>query len=155
MASANSCFLIGNLCSDVELKYLASGNAVANVRLAVNDRVKKGEEWVDEATYLDCVLWGKTAETAGKYLSKGSPVYFEGRLKLEQWEKDGEKRQKLIVVVNRLQLLGSKGDGGGERSGGSRDSERSEQRRSTTSGRNATHEDQDSGSGDSNEDIPF
>jgi single-strand DNA-binding protein len=114
MASFNRVILLGNLTRDVEVKYLQSGMAVAEIGLAVNDRRKnQAGEWVDEATFVDITLWGRTAEVAGEYLNKGSPVLIEGRLKLDQWETDGQKRSKLKVVGERLQMLGSRGGGGG------------------------------------------
>jgi single-strand DNA-binding protein len=87
----------------------------------VNDRVKRGDQWVEEATFVDVTLWGRTAEIANEYLSKGAPVLIEGRLKLDRWEKDGQKHSKLKVVGERLQMLGGKaggGGGGGRSSGG-------------------------------------
>jgi single-strand DNA-binding protein len=114
MASFNRVILLGNLTRDVEVKYLQSGMAVAEVGLAVNDR-RKGQngEWVEETTFVDITLWGRTAEVAGEYLSKGSPVLIEGRLKLDQWETEGQKRSKLRVVGERMQMLGSRGGGAG------------------------------------------
>jgi single-strand DNA-binding protein len=118
MASFNRVILLGNLTRDVEVKYLQSGMAVAEIGMAVNDRRKnQAGEWVEEVTFVDVTLWGRTAEVAGEYLSKGSPVLIEGRLKLDQWETDGQKRSKLKVVGERMQMVGSKGGGGG---GGSR-----------------------------------
>jgi single-strand DNA-binding protein len=114
MASFNRVILLGNLTRDVEVKYLQSGLAVAEVGLAVNDRRKnQAGEWVEEVTFVDITFWGRTAEVAGEYLSKGSPVLVEGRLKLDQWESDGQKRSKLRVVGERMQMLGSRGGGGG------------------------------------------
>lgn len=113
MASFNRVVLVGNLTRDVELKYIASGSAVAEIGLAVNDRVKKGEQWVDDTTFVDVTLWGRTAEIAAEYLSKGSSALFEGRLKLDTWEKDGQKRSKLRVIAEKMQLLGSRENGGG------------------------------------------
>jgi single-strand DNA-binding protein len=109
MASFNRVILIGNLTRDVRLEKTPQGTPVAEVGLAVNDRVKKNGEWVDEPTFVDVILWGRTAEIAAEYLSKGSPVMFEGRLKLDMWEKDGQKRSKMRVVAERLQLLGTRG----------------------------------------------
>src|SRR5439155_7244298 len=121
MASFNRVILLGNLTRDVEVKYLQSGMAVADIGLAVNDRRKnQAGEWVDEVTFVDITLWGRTAEVAGEYLSKGSPVLIEGRLKLDQWETDGQKRSKLRVVGERMQMLGSRGGGGGGGGGGGR-----------------------------------
>src|SRR3954463_3669379 len=114
MASFNRVILLGNLTRDVEVRYLQSGTAVADVGLAVNDR-RKGQngEWIEETTFVDITLWGRTAEVAGEYLSKGSPGLVEGRLKVGQWEADGQKRSKLKVIGERMQLLGSRGGGGG------------------------------------------
>ena len=119
MASFNRVILVGNLTRDPELRYIPSGTAVSDIGLAVNDRVKRGDQWVDEATFVDITLWGRTAEIANEYLSKGSPVLIEGRLKLDRWEKDGQKHSKLKVVGERLQMLGGReGGGGGGRGGG-------------------------------------
>ena len=113
MASFNRVILIGNLTRDPELRYLQSGMAVVDLGLAVNDKRKNAAgEWVDETTFVDVTLWGRTAEVAGEYLSKGSPVFIEGRLKLDTWETDGQKRSKLKVVCEKMQLIGPKGQGG-------------------------------------------
>lgn len=103
---------MGNLTRDVDVRYLQGGSAVCDIGLAINERVKKGNEYVDEPVFCDVTLWGRTAEIAGEYLSKGSPVLIEGRLKLDQWEADGQKRSKLKVVGEKLQMLGSKGGRG-------------------------------------------
>ncbi len=115
MASFNRVILLGNLTRDPEIRYLQSGTAVADVGLAVNDRRKNANgEWIEEATFVDVVLWGRTAEVAGEYLSKGSPVLIEGRLKLDRWEgKDGQKQSRMRVVCERMQMLGAQGDGRG------------------------------------------
>lgn len=120
MASYNRVILVGNLTRDPELRYIPSGTAVSDIGLAVNDRIKRGEQWVDEVTFVDITLWGRTAEIANEYLSKGSPVLIEGRLKLDRWEKDGQKHSKLKVVGDKLQMLGSKGEGGGGGGSGGR-----------------------------------
>lgn len=108
MASYNRVVLMGNTTKEIELRTTAGGTAVANLGLAVNDRVKRGDRWEDETTFVDVTCWGRTAEVAQQYLSKGDPVLIEGRLKLDTWEKDGQKRSKLHVVAERLQLLGGK-----------------------------------------------
>ncbi len=119
MASYNRVILVGNLTRDPELRYIPSGTAVSDIGLAVNDRVKKGSEWVDETTFVDVTLWARTAEVANEYLSKGSSVLIEGRLKLESWENnEGQKRSKLKVVADRMQMLGGRGGGGGGGGGG-------------------------------------
>jgi len=109
MASFNRVILVGNLTRDPEVKYTQSGTAVAEIGLAVNDRRKTQDgQTIEETTFVDCTLWGRTAEIASEYLSKGSPVLIEGRLKLDTWETDGQKRSKLRVVGERLQLLGGR-----------------------------------------------
>ena len=118
MASYNRVVLVGNLTRDPELRYIPSGTAVSDIGLAVNDRIKRGDQWVDETTFVDITLWGRTAEIANEYLSKGSSVLIEGRLKLDRWEKDGQKHSKLKVVGDKLQMLGGKGEGGGGGGGG-------------------------------------
>jgi single-strand DNA-binding protein len=119
MASFNRVILLGNITRDIEVRYLQSGMAVADIGLAVNDR-RKGQngEWIEEVTFVDVTMWGRTAEVAGEYLGKGSPVLIEGRLKLDTWEKDGQKRSKLHVVCERMQMVGSKSGGGGRGGGG-------------------------------------
>ena len=113
-ASHNRVVLIGNLTRDPELRYTQSGLAVTDIGLAVNDRRKnESGEWVEETTFVNVTVWGRQAEVAGEYLSKGSPVFFEGRLKLDTWEKDGQKQSKLKVVAEKMQLLSSNKGGGG------------------------------------------
>jgi len=110
MASFNRVILLGNVTRDPELRYIANGTAVTDIGLAVNDRRKTATgEWVEETTFVDVTLWGRTAEVAGEYVTKGSPLLIEGRLKLDTWEKDGKKNSKLRVVGERMQLLGSRG----------------------------------------------
>lgn len=108
MASLNKVFLMGNLTRDPEVRYLAGGVAVADLRMAVNERYRdKNNEWQEKATYLDVVVWRRQAETVGEYLSKGSPLLVEGRLQLDEWEtKQGEKRSRLRVQGDRIQFLG-------------------------------------------------
>ena len=120
MASFNRVILVGNLTRDPELRYIPSGTAVANIGLAVNDRVKRNDQWVDEATFVDITLWSRTAEVANEYLSKGSSVLIEGRLKLDMWEKDGQKFSKLKVIGEKMQMLGGRPGGGGGGGGGQR-----------------------------------
>lgn len=112
MASFNRVILVGNITRDIEIRYVSGGGtAVCELGLAVNDRVKKGNEYIDETTFVDVTLWGRTAEVANEYLSKGSSVLIEGRLKLDTWEKDGQKRSKLRVVGEKMQMLDGKSGG--------------------------------------------
>lgn len=109
MASMNRVILMGNLTKDVEVRNTPSGKAVADVGLAVNEnRKNQAGEQIQETTFVDATFWGRTAEIAAEYLSKGSPVLIEGRLKLDQWEADGQKRSKLKVVCERMQMVGGK-----------------------------------------------
>jgi single-strand DNA-binding protein len=113
MASYNRVILVGNITRDIELRYTQSGLAVTDIGLAVNDRRKtQSGEWVDETTFVDITLWGRQAEIASEYLGKGSQVLIEGRLKLDTWEQDGQKRSKLRVVGDRMQMLGSRSAAG-------------------------------------------
>jgi single-strand DNA-binding protein len=106
--SFNQVTLLGNLTRDPEVKHLQSGTAVCDMGLAINERVKRGDDYVDEAVFVDVTLFGRTAEVAGEYLAKGALVLIAGRLKYEQWEKDGQKRSKLKVVADKLQMLGQR-----------------------------------------------
>jgi single-strand DNA-binding protein len=116
MASLNKVMLIGNCTRDPEIKYTPKGTAVAELGLAVN-RIYSTEsgERREETTFVDITLWGRQAEIAGEYLKKGRPVYIEGRLQLDTWDDKatGQKRSKLKVVGDNLQLLGSREGGGG------------------------------------------
>jgi len=108
MASLNRVILAGNLTKDPEVRYTPSGTAVGDLRVAVNDRVKQGDEWVDKPVYLDVTVWARQAETCAEYLGKGSPILIEGRLQRDEWEdKEGNKRSKVKVVAERVQFLGS------------------------------------------------
>ncbi len=120
MANYNRVILVGRLTRDVELRFTSSQLAVTDVGLAVNDRRKnQSGEWVEETTFVDITLWGRQAEVAGEYLSKGSSVLIEGRLKLDTWESnDGQKRSKLKVIGERMQMLGGRGGGDGGDGGG-------------------------------------
>ena len=115
MASFNKVILLGNLTRDPELRMTAGGLAIAKFGLAMNRKyTTKDGEAREEATYVDCDAFGRSAETISKYVQKGSPLFIEGRLKLEQWEsQNGEKRSKLSVAVDNFQLMPRGGEGGG------------------------------------------
>lgn len=112
MASYNKVLLMGNLTRDPELKRTSTDMAVAQIGIAVNRKYKDKEgNLKEETTFVDCEVWGKTAETMAKYLAKGRPVFIEGRLKLDQWQdKDGNNRSKLKVVVESFQFVDSRGN---------------------------------------------
>ena len=116
MASFNKVMLMGNLTRDPVLSYLpGDGDAVVNFGLAVNRKVKKGDVWEDDVCFVEITVWRKQAENCDKYLSKGRPVFIEGYLKFSEWDdkKDGQKRNKLAVVANTVQFLGSRSDSQG------------------------------------------
>jgi single-strand DNA-binding protein len=112
MPDLNRVFLMGNLTANPEVRYAPSGDAVGDLRMAINRRYKgrDGQEH-DEVCYVSVVVWGRQAETCGQYLQKGSPVMVEGSLKYDQWEKDGQKHSRLLVRANRVQFLGARGAG--------------------------------------------
>jgi single-strand DNA-binding protein len=116
MANLNRVLLIGNLTRDPEVRYTPKGTAVAEIGLAVN-RIYSGEdgEKKEETTFVDVTLWARQAEIAGQYLKKGRPVFIEGRLQLDTWDdkQTGQKRSRLRVVSESLQLLGSRQEGEG------------------------------------------
>lgn len=109
--------LVGNLTRDPELRHTPSGTAVTTLRIAVNDRVKRGEEWTDAAYYFDVTVWGRQAENCAQYLAKGRPVGVQGKLTWREWDaQDGSKRQSVEVVADNIQFLGGRGDDGGGQS---------------------------------------
>jgi single-strand DNA-binding protein len=120
MASLNNVVLLGNLTRDPEVRYTPSGTPVATLGLAVNNRMKQGDEWKDDPCFIDVVVFGKQAESCGEYLSKGQPVLIEGRLRYRTWEgQDGQKRSKHEVSAFRVQFMpkGSRTPGSGGFSG--------------------------------------
>ena len=111
----------GNLTRDAELRSTQSGMAILGFGVAVNDRRKNPQtgDWEDYPNFVDCTLFGKRAEALERYLSKGSKVAIEGKLRWSQWESDGGKRSKLEVVVDEIELMSSRNDGDGGRPYGS------------------------------------
>src|SRR5229473_3550109 len=114
MASFNKVILLGNLTRDPEVRYTPKGSAVCDLGIAVNRvyTTDSGEKR-EEVTYVDVVLWARLAEIAGEYLKKGRPVFIEGRLQMDTWDdkQSGQKRTKLRVVGETMQLLGSRPSG--------------------------------------------
>ena len=112
MASFNKVILLGNLTRDPEVRYTPKGSAVADLGIAVNRQytLESGEKR-EEVTFVDVTFWGRTAEVAGEYLKKGRPVFIEGRLQLDTWDdkQSGQKRSKLKVIGETMQMLGSRG----------------------------------------------
>lgn len=123
--SFNKITLVGYLGRDPELRYTPQGTAVCNFSIATNDRKKdKSGEFQDITTWFRVTLWDKKAETASKYLTKGSQIYIEGRLRVEEWQdRDGKDRYTLEVQGSDMQFIGS-GSGGGRSDEYSEDSPR-------------------------------
>ena len=111
----NSVNLMGYVTGDIELRYAANGNPVANFGMATNRRYRQGEEVKQETTFVDLVAFNRTAEIAKEFLGKGRPVAIEGRLRYRTWETEGgAKRSKLEVVVNQLHLMPRNGSNGND-----------------------------------------
>ena len=121
-SNINVVVITGNLTKDPELRHTGGGTAVCELRVAVNSRRKNGQtgEWEDKPNYFDVVVWGAQGENCANYLAKGRPVAVEGRLDWSEWEaKDGSgKRQKVQIVANSVQFLGSRDGSGGNGNGG-------------------------------------
>ena len=121
MASFNKVILLGNLTRDPEVRYTPKGSAVCDLGIAVNRAYTTDSgERREEVTYVDVVLWARLAEIAGEYLKKGRPVFIEGRLQMDSWDdqQTGQKRTKLRVVGEIMQLLGARPGGAAAESGG-------------------------------------
>lgn len=115
MTGFNKVILIGNLTKNPELRYTPSGTPVASFGLAVNRKFRQGEELKEEVCFIDIVVFGKTAEHCGQYLSKGSGVIVDGRLQQRRWETDdGQKRSKHEVVAQTVNFLPKRQEAGGE-----------------------------------------
>jgi len=115
MASVNKVILIGNLGRDPEIRYMPSGDAVANLRIATTDKFKdKSGEPQEVTEWHSVAFFGKQAEICGQYLKKGSQIYVEGSLRTRKWQdKDGNDRYTTEIRGDRMQMLGSRGGGGG------------------------------------------
>ena len=153
MANVNKVILIGNDTRDPEVKFTPKGSAVADVGLAINRNytLDNGEKR-EETIFVDVELWGRLAEIAGEYAKKGRPIYIEGRLRMDTWEDktSGQKRSRMKVVGENLQLLGGRPPGGG---GGSEEEGHHESRPQRTA-RPAPPQ-QPPRSSEPDDDIPF
>lgn len=119
--SINRVCISGNLTRDPETRSTAGGTSVMGFGVAVNERRKNAQtgEWEDYPNFVDCTLFGRRAEALERYLSKGSKVAIEGKLRWSQWERDGQRRSKLEVVVDEIELMSRRDDGDGGSSYGS------------------------------------
>ncbi|MBU1997856.1 MAG: single-stranded DNA-binding protein, partial [Candidatus Omnitrophica bacterium] len=111
--SLNSVNIMGNLTRDPEMKYTSSGRAVCNLSIANNRIFSKNGEKVTEVSFFDIEVWGVIAENCSKYLSKGSGIIVEGRLRQDRWEKDGKTQSRVRVAANNVHFLPRKKDEGG------------------------------------------
>ncbi len=172
MASFNRVILMGNLTRDPQVRYIPSGTAVTDLGLAIN-RVwydKDSRQKNEEVTFVDVTVWGRQAEIAGEYLSKGRSVLIEGYLKLDTWQdkETGQNRNKLKIVCENLTMVGGRNDGGGapEGGGGGGYQQSSQSSAPPRESRSAPPVDNpadsfydpptgNSGGGDSDEEVPF
>lgn len=111
MTDLNDVILIGRITKDVgsderSFSFVGNGTAKAVVSLAVNRSVKKGDTWEDEVSFIDCTIWGRTAENLKDKLTKGKQVCIHGYIKQDRWEKDGQKQSRLNIIAESVQLLG-------------------------------------------------
>jgi single-strand DNA-binding protein len=152
--SFNKITVVGNLGRDPELNYTPQGNAVCNFSVATNEKRRdKSGESIDVTTWFRITLWGKQAENASKYLSKGSPVYIEGRLRVEEWsDKEGKSRYTLEVQATDMQFIGS---GNGEGSENQSSDLRRESQNSRAISATGNGGEQYSGAAPAEDDIPF
>lgn len=126
MASVNKVILVGNLGRDPEVRYMPNGDAVCNFSIATTDSWKdKNGEKQERTEWHNIVMYRRLAEIAGEYLKKGAPVYLEGKLQTRKWQdKDGNDRYTTEIIADQMQMLGSRGDGGGQSGGGHVQSQR-------------------------------
>lgn len=112
--------LVGNLTRDIEIRTTPSGVQVADISIAINDRIKRGNDWVDETSFFDCTAFGKTAELIQRFGSKGRPVLFECTIRQDRWQDktSGQNRSKVKFIIDSVTFL-SDGKGGGSGSGSS------------------------------------
>lgn len=112
--SINRVVISGNLTRDPEVRTTASGTSILSMGVAVNDRRRNNQtgEWEDYANFIDCTMFGTRAQNVAQYLSKGTKVAIEGKLRWSQWERDGQKRSKIEVIVDDLEFLSRNNNGG-------------------------------------------
>ena len=168
-ADINSVTIVGRLTRDAELKYTNSGSAVTSMGLAVNRSRKDGDQWVEEANFFDVSLWGRRGESLNQYLQKGTRIAVTGELRQDRWEQDGQKRSRVVIHANNIQLLGGNnpGQGGGgqqfsgnnQRSGQNFQSQGNNSYNNNTANNKPSYENYPSGNqggnGNFEDDIPF
>ena len=157
MSTFNKVILLGNLTRDPEVRYTPKGTAVTEIGMALNRTytAENGEKR-EEVTFVDVTLWGRTAEVAGEYLKKGRPVFIEGRLQLDSWDdkQSGQKRSKLKVVADSMQLIGGRAGGGGGGGGGEQE-EGGGSSRPSSGGRSSAPPPKSAAAEPDDDEIPF
>lgn len=124
MENLNRWLATANLTRDPEMKETPGGVKIANMRIAVNGRVKRGDEWVDQPNYFDLTAFGATADFCGKYLKKGSGIAVDARAQYQEWEAtDGSKRNRVVFIVDKISGTDGGGGGGGQRASDAPDPE--------------------------------
>jgi single-strand DNA-binding protein len=108
MTDNNVLSINGRLTKDAELRFSSSGTAILTFSIASNHSVKNGDSWTDEASFFDAKMFGNMANSVARFLEKGKQVSLLGEIRQERWEKDGKQNSKVVIIVNKLQLLGSK-----------------------------------------------
>ena len=112
MADLSIAVLVGRLTRDSEMRYTSGGSPICSFSVATSSRKKKGDQWIDEASFWDIELWGKQGESLQQYLVKGKQVAIEGTMRQDRWEKDGQPRMKVVISAQTVQLLGGGQDKG-------------------------------------------
>jgi single-strand DNA-binding protein len=157
MASVNKVIIIGNLGRDPEMRYLPSGDAVANLRIATTDKYKdRSGDMQEQTEWHSVAFFGKTAEICGQYLKKGSQVYVEGSLRTRKWQdKEGNDRYTTEIRGDRMQMLGGRGGGGVADYGGDDAMDAPPPARSGGAAKPARNNDAGGFAGMPDDDIPF
>lgn len=159
MLELNKVLLTGRLTKDPELRYLPSGQAVCEIRIAVSRRYldKNSNEWKDDASFINVTTWGKTAEFTNQYFNKGKAIFIEGRLKQDTWQdkETGNNREKLTVVAERASFVESRGAEQGRGSSGGDDGEFRRGGGRQDSGPPPDHEPSVGASSETRDDLPF
>jgi single-strand DNA-binding protein len=150
----NHVVLVGRLTRDAELKYTSNGTAVCKFGLAVNRNRKQGDQFVEEASFFDIVVWGRQGEAIEKYLAKGKQIAVQGELRQNRWEQDGQTRSKVEIHAFNVQLLGGPGGGSGG-SGGSGRAQFGAGETGGNSGRSGGYGQNGGGPEEFEDDIPF
>ena len=152
MTDLNHVVLIGRLTQDLgsderSFGYVGNGQARANVSIAVNRSKKKCDEWIEEVSYFNITIWGKTAENLKPYLTKGKQICVEGHLHQDRWEHEGKKESRVTIIADQVQLLGGKSENAGNTENGAP--------RFVPADNSASATPAENNSGDFPEDIPF